>query len=137
MAYVVELDRPANIAAGPVPWGLAAPLAAADPTTTAERLPESADGHAVAGALAAATHRPLVVVVRDAERRPAQAALLHTLLAARPDALVVDMGWPSAERPPGSAARLVTFGASRASGEAAAAILVGAGAAISRRTTSG
>jgi beta-N-acetylhexosaminidase len=137
MAHVVELDRPANIAAGPVPWGLAAPLAAADPTTTAERLPESADGHAVAGALAAATHRPLVVVVRDAERRPAQAALLHTLLAARPDALVVDMGWPGAERPPGSAARIVTFGASRASGEAAAAILVGAGAAISRRTTSG
>jgi beta-N-acetylhexosaminidase len=136
-AHVVELDRPTNIAAGPVPWGLAAPLAAADPTTTAERLAEPADGHAVAGALAAAAHRPLVVVVRDAERRPAQAALLATLLAARPDALVVDMGWPAAERPPGSAARIVTFGASRASGEAAAAILVGAGAAISRRTTSG
>ena len=62
---------------------------------------------------------------------------LHTVLAARPDAIVVDMGWPSAERPPGSAARIVTFGASRASGEAAAAILVGAGAAISRRTSRG
>jgi beta-N-acetylhexosaminidase len=78
-----------------------------------------------------------VVVVRDAERRPAQAALLHTVVAARPDAIVVDMGWPAADRPPGSAARIVTFGASRASGEAAAAILVGAGAAISRRTSRG
>jgi beta-N-acetylhexosaminidase len=136
-AHVVELDRPANIAAGPVPWGLAAPLAAIDPTTTAERLPESAGGDAVAGALTAATHRALVVVVRDAERRPAQAALLDTVLAARPDAVVVDMGWPTAERPPGSAARIVTFGASRASGDAAAAILVGAGAAISRRTSRG
>jgi beta-N-acetylhexosaminidase len=136
-AHVVELDRPANIAAGPVPWGLAAPLAAADPSTTAERLPESADGDGVARALAAAAHRPLVVVVRDAERRRAQAALLDTLLATRPDAVVVDMGWPATERPPGSTTRIVTFGASRASGEAAAAILVGAGAAISRRTTSG
>jgi beta-N-acetylhexosaminidase len=136
-AHVVELDRPANIAAGPVPWGLAAPLAAADPTTTAERLPESADGDAVAGALAAAAHRPLVIVVCDAERRPAQAALLDSLLAARPEAVVVDMGWPADMGPPGRATRIVTFGASRASGEAAAAILVGAGAAISRRTTSG
>jgi beta-N-acetylhexosaminidase len=138
-AHVMELDRPANIAAGPIPWGLAAPLAAVDPTTTAERLPESAGGDAVAGALAAAAQRPLVVVVRDAERRPAQAAVLDAVLAARPDAIVVDMGWPAAERPPGSAARIVTFGASRASGEAAAAILVGAGAgaAISRRTSRG
>ena len=31
-AHVVELDRPANIAAGTVPWGLAAALAAVDPT---------------------------------------------------------------------------------------------------------
>jgi beta-N-acetylhexosaminidase len=136
-AHVVELDRPANIAAGPVPWGPAAPLAAADPSTTAERLPESADGDAIAGALAAAAHRSLVIVVRDAERRPPQAALLDSLLAARPDAVVVDMGWPAAERAPGWATRIVTFGASRASGEAVAAILVGAGAAISRRTTSG
>jgi beta-N-acetylhexosaminidase len=135
-AHVVELDRPANIAAGTVPWGLAAALAALDHSTTAARLPESTDRSAVAGALAAAAHRPLVVVVRDPQRRPAQVALLGTLLAARPDAVVVDMGWPD-ERPPGSAARIVTFGASRASGEAAAAILVGAGAGTLRRTSRG
>jgi beta-N-acetylhexosaminidase len=75
--------------------------------------------------------------VRDPQRRPGQAALLNTLLAARPDAIVVDMGWPGVDQPPESAARIVTFGASRTSGEAAAAILVGAGAAIPRRTTRG
>jgi len=136
-AHVLELERPANIAAGTVPWGVAGPLAAADPTTTAQRLGESADADTVAGALARAARRPLVIVVRDPQRRPAQAALLQSLIAARPDAIVVDMGWPAVDRPPGSAARIVTFGASRVSGEAAAAILVAAGAAVPRRTTRG
>jgi hypothetical protein len=58
------------------------------------------------------------------------------LLAARPDAIVVDMGWPDVDPLP-AAARITTFGASRASGEAAAAILVDAGAAILRRTSRG
>jgi beta-N-acetylhexosaminidase len=135
-AHVVELDRPANIAAGAVPWGLADALAAVDPATTAERICESAARDVVAGTLATAAHRPLVVVVRDPQRRPAQAALLHTLLAARPDAIVVDMGWPGVD-PLAAAARITTFGASRASGEAAAAMLVGAGAAMLRRTSRG
>jgi beta-N-acetylhexosaminidase len=136
-AHVVELERPANIAAGTVPWGLAGPLAAADPTATAQRLDESADADAVTAALARAARRPMVIVVRDPQRRPAQAALLQTLIAARPDAVVVDMGWPAVDRPPESAARIATFGASRASGEAAAAMLIGAGAAVPRRTTRG
>ena len=135
-AHVVELDRPANIAAGTVPWGLAGALAAVDATATAERLSESTGGDAVARTLASATNRPLVIVVRDPQRRPAQAALLHTLLATRPDAIVVDMGWPAVDSLP-AAARITTFGASRASGEAAAAILVDAGAAILRRTSRG
>jgi beta-N-acetylhexosaminidase len=135
-AHVVELDRPANIAAGTVPWGLAGALAAVDATASAERLSESTDGAAVARTLASATNRPLVIVVRDPQRRPAQAALLHTLLATRPDAIVVDMGWPAVDSLP-AAARITTFGASRASGEAAAAILVDDGAAILRRTFRG
>ncbi|MGH9230775.1 MAG: glycoside hydrolase family 3 protein [Acidimicrobiales bacterium] len=136
-AHVVELDRPPNIAAGTVPWGLARALGTVDAATTAERLSESADGDAVARTLATASNRPLVIVVRDPQRRPAGAALLHSLLAARPDAIVVDMGWPGVERLPESAARITTFGASRAGGEAAAAILAGAGAATPRRTFRG
>jgi beta-N-acetylhexosaminidase len=140
-AHVVELDRPANIAAGPVPWGVAADLAELDPTTTAARVAEH-DDRAVDAALAAARHRPLVVVVRDPHRRPAQAAALDTLLAARPDAVVVDVGWPS-DRPAGApgatavlgdgapggrgsgSARIMTHGASRASGRAVARVLAG------------
>ncbi len=133
-AHVVELDRPANIAAGAVPWGVAAPLRALDPTTTSTRVSEG-DEHAVASALVAAAGRPLVVVVRDAHRRPAQATALATLAAARPDAVVVDMGWPGdpADRPP-VAAWITTHGASRACGEAAARVLVGGGAARAAAT---
>jgi beta-N-acetylhexosaminidase len=134
-AHVVELDRPANIAASTVPWGLAGALAAIVPSTTAGRLSESADSDAVAATLATAADRPLVVVVRDPQRCAAEAALLHTLLAARADAIVVDMGWPDADPLP-AAARITTFGASRASGEAAAAALVDA-ASIPRRASRG
>ena len=125
-AHVVELDRPVNIAAGAVPWGVAAPLGSLDPTTTVTRIGEG-DDHAVASALVAAAGRPLVVVVRDAHRRPAQAAALATLVAARPDAVVVDMGWPGdpADRP-ATTAWITTHGASRASGEAAARVLAAA-----------
>jgi beta-N-acetylhexosaminidase len=138
-AHVIELDRPANIAAGFVPWGVGATLSAGDAQATVERLTETADRHALDRALASAAARPLVVVVRDPQRRPAQAALLQAVVAARPDALVVDMGWP-AEHPPAAAARVCTFGASRASGEAAAALLLGdrrAPTLLSRRTSRG
>jgi len=134
-AHVVELDRPANVAAGVVPWGVAAPLRALDPTTTAARVAEG-DDHAVAAALVAAADRPLVVVVRDAHRRPAQAAALATLAAARPDAVVVDMGWPGPPTDrPAVAAWITTYGASCASGEAAARVLAGVPAAVSPATS--
>jgi beta-N-acetylhexosaminidase len=122
-AHVVELDRPANIAAGAVPWGVAASLAALDPTASATRVAEG-DDTALAHALTAAAGRPVVVVVRDPQRRPAQAAAARIVLTARPDAVVVDMGWPSVPPAEGSgAARITTFGASRASGEAVARLL--------------
>jgi beta-N-acetylhexosaminidase len=134
-AHVVELDRPANIAAGAVPWGVGAPLRALAATATTARVPEG-DDHAVASTLVAAADRPLVVVVRDAHRRPAQAATLATLAAARPDAVVVDMGWPGnpTDRP-AVATWITTPGASRASGEAAARVLAGAPTAMSPATS--
>jgi beta-N-acetylhexosaminidase len=138
-AHVVELDRPANIAAGVVPWGIGQALRRLDATASAERLAEDADADAVAAALTAAAGRPLVVVVRDPQRRPAQAALLEALLVARPDAVVVDMGWPAATgtAPARGVARITTYGASRASGEAVAALLTGQIAAYARRTSRG
>jgi beta-N-acetylhexosaminidase len=81
----------------------------------------------VAAAAATASGRPMVVVVRDAHRRPTQAAALASLAEARPDAVVVDMGWPvPAGDRPAAAAWVTTFGASRASGEAVARLLAGA-----------
>ena len=124
-AHVVELDRPANVAAGSVPWGVAAALAALDPATTTARIAEG-DDPAVRATLVAARGRPLVVVVRDPQRRPAQMAALRTLLAARPDAVAVDMGWSVVpEQRPAAAAWITSHGASRASGEAVARLLAG------------
>jgi beta-N-acetylhexosaminidase len=123
-AQVVELRRPDNIAAGSVPTGVAAAVARLDPGASVACVAEG-DDRAVAGALLAARSRPLVVVARDAGRRPAQAAALRTLLTARPDAVLVDTGWPGGDPAPPAAARLTTYGASPACGLAAARLLLG------------
>lgn len=118
-AHVVELDRPTMVAVGTVPWGFGAALAVADDTVTVERLGDVSD---VAPTLARAAGRPLVVAIRDPYRWRPQAEQLAALLAARPDAVVVDLGWPGPGTPTG-AARVRTFGASPASAAAAARIL--------------
>ena len=83
-------------------------------------------------ALAIAAGRSLVVVVRDAHRRPAAQALVTMLLAARPDTVVVEMGLP-VWRPPGGG-YVATYGAGRSSGQAAAEALglTGGPAAVPR-----
>jgi len=62
-----------------------------------------------------------VVVVRDAHRYQAARDVVTRLLAARPDAVVVEMGLP-VWRPP-HAVHVATYGAARISGQAAAEIL--------------
>jgi beta-N-acetylhexosaminidase len=62
-----------------------------------------------------------VVVVRDAHRYPAARDVVTSLLAARPDAVVVEMGLP-VWRPP-HAVHVATYGAARVSGLAAAEVL--------------
>jgi beta-N-acetylhexosaminidase len=118
---LVEVVPPANIAVGLVPWGLE-PWVPADSIVRlgvgagAGELAQAADG-----ALAAAAGRPLVVVVRDAHRYQAARDVVTRLLAARPDAVVVEMGLP-VWRPP-HAVHVATYGAARISGLAAAEIL--------------
>ena len=77
---------------------------------------------AVAGILAAADGRSLVVAVRDAHRDEQTLALVRALLAARPDLVLVEMGLPF-WHPPAGTAYLATYGASRASAHAAAELL--------------
>lgn len=91
-------------------------------------VPGVADG--VGGVLARAAGRRLVVVLRDG-RRPAAAALASALVEARPDAVVVDMGWPSDLAAGPSGVRVSTYGASRASGESVARLLAGRDASTS------
>jgi beta-N-acetylhexosaminidase len=75
-----------------------------------------------AGILADAAGRSLVAVVRDAHRDESARALIGVLLAARPDLILVEMGLPF-WRPPEGTSYLATYGASRASAQAAAELL--------------
>ena len=118
---VLQLGAPENIAVGSVPWGLAPWV----PASRLQRAPASlADGETVPvidAALAASAGRPLIVVVRDAHRYPAARAVVTGLLAARPDVVVLDMGLPFWQ-PPGGV-HVATYGAARASAQAAAEVL--------------
>ena len=134
------------MAVGSVPWGLGAwvpqpsvrriSTAAAPAGTTAGPAgttggpagttggPAGTTGgpaRTAAGALEAAAGRSLVIVVRDAHRYPAARELVRQLLAARPDAIVVEMGLPVWRPPAGG--YLATYGAARTSSQAAAEVL--------------
>jgi beta-N-acetylhexosaminidase len=75
-----------------------------------------------AGILDAAAGRSLVAVVRDAHRDANTRSLVSALLAARPDTVLVEMGLPIWQPPEGTS-YLATYGASRASAQAAAELL--------------
>ena len=113
---IIEVEPLENIAAGRFGWGLG-PWAPADSV----RRVNAGDGDA-AVILAAAAGRSLVAVVRDAHRDANTRSLVSTLLAARPDTVLVEMGLPRWQPPEGTS-YLATYGASRASAQAAAELL--------------
>ncbi|WP_067824461.1 glycoside hydrolase family 3 protein [Actinomadura kijaniata] len=110
---VVELAATGNIAVGPTPWGLG-PFAP-------ETVPAEGTAAEAATLLERATGRGLVVVLRDAHRHTGQRALATALLAARPDAVLVEMGLPVWQ--PEGAVHLATYGAADANARAAAELL--------------
>jgi beta-N-acetylhexosaminidase len=116
-ALVLEFEVAPGIAAGALPWGIGEPLAQLLPGVEQRSLFPGDD-------LPPADGRPLVAVVRDAHRHPWVAAALVSLLADRPDTVVVETGWPGPDPLPGRV-RLWTYGASRATREAAAELLAG------------
>lgn len=119
--YVAALTPVANIAVGDeTPWGVAAELNRLLPGTETGGF---AGDDAAAGVLAAAGSRRIVAVVRDEHRHAWMASALDTLLAARPDTIVVEMGVPQA--PPRGALHLATHGAARVCGLAAAEVIAG------------
>jgi beta-N-acetylhexosaminidase len=110
---VIEVEPEENIAAGRFTWGFAR-------WAEARRVdPAAGDGAAAGSIIAAAAGRPLVLAVRHGS---GALPLVNQLLAARPDAIVVDMGAPAWTPPPGTA-YLATYGASRACAQAAAEAL--------------
>jgi beta-N-acetylhexosaminidase len=114
---IIEVEPRENMAAGQFGWGLS-PWA---PPGNVRRV-DAADVIDVAGIVAAAAGRSLVVAVRDAHVDERTLALITALLDARPDTVLVEMGlphWP----PPEGTTYLATFGASRACAQAAAELL--------------
>lgn len=130
--YVAALTPAANIAVGgETPWGVAAELDRLLPGTGVGTVrPDGAnlaDPPVLAGnVLNDAGDRRIIVVVRDVHRHAWMAAVLSELVAARPDAVVVEMGVPRA-RPVG-ALHIATHGAARVCGRAAAEVITGNGA---------
>ncbi|MET9247045.1 glycoside hydrolase family 3 protein [Nonomuraea sp. NPDC003709] len=112
---VIEVDTPPTIAVGDVPWGVGPWLPDAEIVRVK---PAAAD---VPGLLAKAVNRSLVVVVKDAHRHQASQELVSALVAARPDATVIEMGLPVWR--PDSAAYIATYGAARANAQAAIELL--------------
>jgi beta-N-acetylhexosaminidase len=110
---VIEVEPEENIAAGRFTWGFArwAAVRRVDPA--------AGDGAAAGSIIAEAEGRPLVLAVRHGA---GALPLVNELLGARPDAIMVDMGAPAWTPPPGTA-YLATYGASRASAQAAAEAL--------------
>ncbi|MGW0496549.1 glycoside hydrolase family 3 protein [Streptomyces sp. NPDC003007] len=128
--YVAALIPVANIAVGDeTPWGVAAELVHLLPGTVTGSFsagdgPETEAGESAGrAALQAAGPRRIVAVVRDEHRHPWMASALHTLLAARPDTIVVEMGVPQAA--PRGALHLATHGAARVCARAAAEVIAG------------
>jgi beta-N-acetylhexosaminidase len=111
---LVVLDPTPTVAVGRTAWGLAGLLPGAvewrlGPTDPVPALP---------------AERPTVVVARDAARVGWVGRAVTALLAARPDAIVVEMGLPG-PAPPGARGWIATGGASRAGAFAAAELLLG------------
>jgi beta-N-acetylhexosaminidase len=116
---VVEVEPVLNMAAGKAHWGLSDWV----PASSLRRV-SAADPAAATAALKVAAGRSLVVAFRDAHRSPATQAFVTAVLERRPDAVLVEMGLPY-WRPPREScqAYLATYGASRASTQAAAELL--------------
>ncbi len=110
---IVEVEPEENIAAGRFTWGF-------EPWAAVKRIdPAAGDGAAAGSILAASSRRALVLAVRDARR---VLSLVNEVLAARPDAVIIEMGVP-AWTPSPETAYLATYGASRVCAQAAAEAL--------------
>jgi beta-N-acetylhexosaminidase len=104
---VVRLEADPNIAAGTTPWG---PFATVGPEPAQ---PVCLISPARSELPPFQPHQPVLVVGRDIHQHRFAREAVDRLRSQHVDALVVDMGWPSADR---RYADVATFGASRLMG---------------------
>jgi beta-N-acetylhexosaminidase len=113
---VVRLEPVPNIAVGSTPWGPFAAVAA-DPAAPAAATFAAQSAWLVSGEQSALpsfqAKQPVLVVGRDIHQHLFAREVVDRLHSEHADVLVVDMGWPSADR---KYADLATFGASRLMG---------------------
>ena len=118
---VVQLVPPSNLAAGRVPWGLQPYVPADSYREISTGTPADGLAGVVAGILSEARGRTLIVVVRDAHRHSAAAGAAELMLAARPDAVLLEMGLPVWR--PSAGSYVATYGAARSNSRAAAEVV--------------
>ncbi len=118
---IVQLVPPSNLAVGIVPWGLAPFVPAGSYREVSTATPAGDVADVVSTLLAEATGRSLIIVVRDAHRHPVAAQVAGLLLAARPDAALLEMGIPAWR--PQAGVYVASFGAARSNSRAAAEVL--------------
>jgi beta-N-acetylhexosaminidase len=108
-ARLVALETTANMAVGDVPWGLASAGLAPERLREGDALPPS--------------DVPYLIVGKDNHRRAWTRDLIDRARAAHPATVVIDMGWPGADR---AYADIATFGASASVSAALRTVLDGA-----------
>jgi beta-N-acetylhexosaminidase len=113
---VVRLEADPNIAVGATPWGPFA-AAGADPAASTTAAFATRPACLLTPEQSALPplqpDQPVLVVGRDIHQHPFASKAVDRLRSDHVDALVVDMGWPSADR---RYADVATFGASRLMG---------------------
>ena len=112
-AVVLRFRTTTNAAVGPAPWGLPGDGQVLRAGRQVDVLPTSRVGDL----LALGPSARLIALVREPHRHPWVPELLASLAAARPDLVVVEMGWPGDALPPG-VATVLTYGASPANARA-------------------
>jgi len=114
---VMRLEADANIAVGTTPWGPFA-AAAADPTASPVAAFAAQRAYVMSPERWALPpfqpDQPVLVVGRDIHQHAFAREVVDRLRSRHVDVLVVDMGWPSADR---RYADVATFGASRLMGQ--------------------
>lgn len=121
---IVQIDSPATIAVGAVPWGLAPHLATNGHAETVELSTDADSGSGPEDVVARAHGRQIILVSRDTHRHPRARAAVEHIAASHPAVVMVEMGWPAAWRPAGLAAYVATYGSGPANARAAAELLL-------------